>query len=71
MYSKSDRRITSLATDCRSTIEAAERDGLVIDAGNVVDLCADNIEASLSDIRGELIVAGYGERFVRATRDRN
>ncbi len=66
MYDKDDRRLTTLAQDCRSMIEAAEGDGLTIDNDNVVDLCADNIEASLSDIRCALVVAGYGERFVRA-----
>ncbi len=70
MYSKSDRRLTTLAHDCRDVINAAESDGLTIDNDNVVDLCADNIEASLSDIRSALIVAGYGERFTKATRER-
>jgi hypothetical protein len=60
-------KLTDLAVQCRSIIEAAELDEVEVDDGNVVDLCADNTDGSLSDIRDALVVAGYGERFVRAT----
>lgn len=64
-------KLTDLAIQCRSIIETAESDDLTIDNNNVVDLCADNTEASLSDIRDALVVAGYGERFNTAImRDR-
>lgn len=59
-------QLTDIAEQCKDVILAAESAGLTIDDGNVVDLCADNIPASLSDIRSALVVAGLGSRFPRA-----
>jgi len=59
--------VTEIGAKCRKAIEAAEADGLTIDDSNVVDLCADNINASLADIRVALISEGYGQRFPKAT----
>lgn len=59
--------LEDLATRCRQVIARAEGAGVVIDDGNVVDLCADNIPASLADIRSALVVAGLAARFPRAT----
>lgn len=63
-------QLIDLAKDCAAVITSAESDGLVIDDGNVVDLCADNLPASLSDIRSALVVAGLAHRFPKATRAR-
>ena len=60
--------LTSLATFCRERIEAAEADGLEISDGDVVDLVADNSDAPLELIRAALVVAGYAQRFPKATR---
>lgn len=65
--------LTEIADKCDQYIKAAEADGVVIDDGNVVDLCADQscMEGdcfALSVIREALVVAGYGERFVKSTR---
>lgn len=61
--------LDSLATFCKQTIEReAELDGLEIDDGNVVDLIADNSDATLVDIRQALVLAGYAKRFPKATR---
>lgn len=56
-----------------AVIRKAERDGVVIDDGNVVDLIADNITSftTLNDIRAALVRAGLASRFPRATRQRN
>lgn len=56
-----------------AVIHKAERDGVVIDDGNVVDLIADNITnfATLNEIRAALVRAGLASRFPRATRQRN
>lgn len=56
-----------------AVIRKAERDGVVIDDGNVVDLIADNITSftTLNDIRAALVHAGLASRFPRATRQQN
>ena len=60
--------LTDIATRASALIAAAEADGVVIDDGNVIDLLADNItRASLDDLRCALVVAGYAQRFPRAT----
>lgn len=69
-FNDDDGRIRPLADlddFCRQTIEAAEAAGLVIDDGNVVDLIADNCNASLRDIREALVYAGFAQRFPQAT----
>jgi hypothetical protein len=59
--------LVEIAEVARKLIEAAERDGLTIDDGNVVDLLADNIQTiPLDTLREALIVAGYSARFPRA-----
>lgn len=70
-------KLVDIAEKCDQYIKAAEAAGVEIDNGNVVDLCADQSSCeyeeggfSLSDIRTALIVAGYGERFLEATRER-
>lgn len=65
------RTLTELAAHCRTLITACEADGVAVTDGNVVDLIADNTgDATLLDIRTALVVAGYGNRFPKATRDR-
>lgn len=59
--------LQGLALQCTKIIHCAEHDGLTIDDSNVVDLIADNTEASLSDIRSALSVAGLADRFPKAT----
>lgn len=63
-------RIEDIAAQVRPIIEAAERDGVEIHDGNVVDLLADNVEpiVSLADIRVAITVAGLAPRFPNATR---
>lgn len=56
-----------LASSCCLFIERAEKADCVIDDGNVVDLIADNVSASLADIRAALIYAGLDKRFPKAT----
>lgn len=58
--------LVQIAEHARNLIAAAERDGVVIDDGNVVDLIADHVDASLTDIRTALVVAGFSARFSRA-----
>lgn len=58
-----------LPRQCAAVIHAAERDGIEIRCGNVVDLCADNCAASLGDIRQALVDAGLSRRFPRATEE--
>jgi hypothetical protein len=60
-------RVIDLARFCKDRIEAAERDGVAIDDGNVVDLIADNSDADLTDIRMALVSAGLAMRFGNAT----
>ena len=43
-----------LVTAARKIIVSARADGVTIDAGNVVDLIADNTEASLTEIEAAL-----------------
>jgi len=65
-------QLTALATACRRVIARADAAGIAVTDGNVVDLCADNIEhVSLNDIRDALVVAGLAARFPRATRKHN
>jgi hypothetical protein len=66
-------KLTDLADLCRALIEAAEADGVEVTDGNVVDLVADQTTirgcpAALEDIRSALVVAGLGQRFLKATR---
>lgn len=58
-------KVESLALDARAIIASAERAGLVVDDGNVIDLLADNLDASLATLRAVLAVA-YPGRFPRA-----
>jgi hypothetical protein len=51
-------------------IAAAERDGVIIDDGNVVDLIADQCDNSLGQIRTALFLADLSARFPRATASR-
>lgn len=61
------KSLDDLAEKCCRIIVAAEYDGLEIDDGNVVDLCADNISASLKDIRTALAsVPSLAARFPKA-----
>lgn len=50
----------------KGIIADAEASGVTIDDGNVVDLIADNTEASLPNIRAALIGAGLNNRFPKA-----
>jgi hypothetical protein len=61
------RDLEVLARRCADIIRTAERDGVAIDDGSVVDLCADNTEASLCDIKAALVIARLSARFPRAT----
>jgi hypothetical protein len=61
-------QLTDIAAYARTLIDAATRDGLSIDDGNVIDLLADNIpRVPLDTFRHALVVAGYSARFPRAT----
>lgn len=61
--------LTELAADARRAIEDAERAGITIDDGNVVDLLADRHPSlSLRTLRHALVSAGLAKRFPRATR---
>jgi hypothetical protein len=62
-------RVIDLAHFCADRIGAAEREGVAIDDGNVVDLIADNSDADLTDIRMALVSAGLAMRFPCATAD--
>lgn len=66
-------QLVAVARRCRSIIRRADNAGLVINDGNVVDLCADNLPSrvSLNDIRDALVTAGLSARFPRATRRHN
>lgn len=56
--------IPTLANDCRVIIQRADHAGVAVDAGNVIDLLADNVTgASLDELRAALDAAGYGDRF--------
>ena len=59
--------IEELATQAKKIIARAEKAGVEIDDGNVVDLIADNSNASLIDIRTALVVASLASRFPKAT----
>ena len=61
--------LIEIADECHRLIHHAERAGITIDDGNVVDLCANNLnpDISLSDIRCALVVAGLSARFPSAT----
>lgn len=62
------RQLMDVAVECRKVIERAERAGVTIDDGNVIDLLADNIvDVSLADLRVALVCSGIGDRFPRAT----
>ena len=47
-------RLVWVAGQCRTAIDRAKAASLSIDSGNVVDLCADNVPASLSEIDAAL-----------------
>jgi hypothetical protein len=60
--------LVDIAIGARLAIADAEAAGVAIDDGNVVDLLADRYtNVSLMDIRSALVVAGYSERFPKAT----
>lgn len=62
------RTLEELARHAKALIEACEADGVTVTDGTVVDLIADNTgDATLADIRRGLVIAGYAERFPRAT----
>lgn len=48
-------------------IRRADDAGVTLDDGNIIDLLADNIPASLADLRAGLISTGYASRFPKAT----
>lgn len=61
-------QLDEIARTCRTLISFAERDGVEINDGNVVDLIADNLtHLPLDTIRDALVVAGLAHRFPRAT----
>lgn len=63
-------KLPEIAKKCRAAIEKADRAGVMIDDGNVVDLCADKLpRVPLDTIRDALVVAGLAARFPKATRD--
>ena len=67
--------LNQLASYCRRVVMAADVDGVEIDDGSVVDLCADQcatgnwpyLQPPLDDIRDALVVAGLAPRFPKAT----
>lgn len=59
--------LAEIAAQVRPLIERAESAGVVIDDGNIVDLIADNVYASIEDIRTAIVAAGLAQRFPRAT----
>jgi hypothetical protein len=59
--------LIELAKFCLECINDAEKDGVKIDDGNVVDLIADNSDAPLVTIREALVVAGLSHQFPNAT----
>lgn len=63
--------LIDLANFCKRKIAAAEKDGLIIDDGTVVDFIADNSNAPLATIRSALVVAGLRDRFPFACREAN
>lgn len=65
------RQLVDVAAECKRVIDRAERAGVTIDDGNVIDLLADNIvDVSLADLRAALVCSGHGPRFPRATSKR-
>jgi len=55
---------TEIAKFAAALIEGADKAGLTIDNGNVIDLLADNITApDLRTLRAALSLTGYAERF--------
>lgn len=53
--------LMSVARACKLCIEDARADGLEIPRGQMVDLCADQLETvSIATIRAALVVAGVG-----------
>ena len=57
------------AKQVQAVIEHANTAGVRIDDGNVVDLLADNIpDATLTEIRQWLVMAGYRNVFPLATK---
>lgn len=63
------RPLLELARKARTIIMRAEKAGVEVTDGNVVDLIADNLpREALANIRAALVVAGYLERFPNACR---
>lgn len=60
-------KLSKLAKRVVSIIKRAEKAGLHIDDGNVVDLIADNANATLIEIRDALVETGMSNRFPNAT----
>lgn len=69
-------QMTDLASSARKVLEKAEDAGLTIDDGDgtghgsIIDLLADNLEASISDLRTAIVIAGLAARFPRSTVER-
>ena len=67
--------LSQLADYCKVCVDKADADGVELDDGNIVDLCADRcadgnwpyFQPPLDDIRSALIVAGLAPRFPIAT----
>lgn len=59
-----------IAVSAPHYIDAAKNAGVEITDRNVVDLLADNLYASLEDIREGLRLAGFAAQYPRATAKR-
>jgi len=69
--SAADSLVLDRARHVELIIERAERAGVAIDSGNVIDLLADNMpDASLEDCRHALRVSSFRGRWPAAERAR-
>lgn len=62
--------MTCIAKRVVHIIEQAEKNGVVIDNGNVIDLLADNVMLPLDTLRRALAMSAIAHRFPQATRPR-
>ena len=71
MKTDTNSQTLQLAREIVSIIDRADKAGVALDDGNIVDLIADNVMgATLDDIRRALVFAGCSGRFPKATQPR-
>lgn len=71
MTPRKPRQLMDIAIEVKIIIDRADKAGIHLDDGNVIDLLADNLtEEPLSTLRDALVVSGHGARFPKATRSR-